>query len=339
MTIAVRDSRHRIALMLAGAILVAGGAACGGADSGPPAAASPDQLVADTRAAGDRGQYDAGLAGIEAYRAGHGQTPEGILALSWLGRSALAAGDLDRAEAFAEQTYERAQAMLESRALDAEPDLPTALGAAIEVLGQAGAARGARTDAVTFLQRELQRYGDSSMAMRIQKTINLISLEGTPAPPLDLSEFIGDAAPPPLSGLEGDVLLLFFWAHWCSDCKAQAPVLEALADRYGESGFRIVAPTRRYGYVAGGEPAPGGVERVYIEQVRADHYPMLADVPMPLSTANHQQYGVSTTPTLVLVDRGGTVRLYHPGLMPDAELDPLVAALVDEPVSALSASD
>jgi hypothetical protein len=40
------------------------------------------------------------------------------------------------------------------------------------------------------------------------------------------------------------------------------------------------------------------------------------------------RYGVSTTPTLVLVDRAGIIRLYHPGRMTWEQLDPLVKALV-----------
>ena len=44
---------------------------------------------------------------------------------------------------------------------------------------------------------------------------------------------------------------------------------------------------------------------------------------MALATAR-PPYGASTTPTLVIVDRGGIVRLYHPGVM---TLDELRAAL------------
>jgi thioredoxin-related protein len=47
-------------------------------------------------------------------------------------------------------------------------------------------------------------------------------------------------------------------------------------------------------------------------------------VPAPLSEANFRNYGASTTPTLVLIDRNGIVRLYHPGAM---TLDELRAAL------------
>jgi thioredoxin-related protein len=59
-------------------------------------------------------------------------------------------------------------------------------------------------------------------------------------------------------------------------------------------------------------------------------YSFLKDMPVPMSVANHERYGVSTTPTVVIVDRQGAVRLYHPGQMTEAELEtqlrPLLAA-------------
>ena len=86
-------------------------------------------------------------------------------------------------------------------------------------------------------------------------------------------------------------------------------------------GLAIVAPTQRYGYVAEGKDATPAVETPYIEEVRRTHYPVLADVPIPLSDANHRRYGVSSTPTIVLLNRDGRVALYHPGTMTEAELD------------------
>ena len=41
---------------------------------------------------------------------------------------------------------------------------------------------------------------------------------------------------------------------------------------------------------------------------------------VPVSEQNFLNFGVSSTPTLVLVDRTGTVRLYHPGRMSYEEL-------------------
>jgi len=54
----------------------------------------------------------------------------------------------------------------------------------------------------------------------------------------------------------------------------------------------------------------------------------LKGVSIPISKANFEVYGASTTPTLVLVDRAGKIALYHPGAMPYAELRSAVEKVV-----------
>jgi thiol-disulfide isomerase/thioredoxin len=188
------------------------------------------------------------------------------------------------------------------------------------VQAQVTSARGARSEAVLYLQREMERYRTTSMLKRIQKNINLMTMEGQPAPALDRSEFIGPT-PPSAQDLKGKVVLLFFWAHWCGDCKWQSPILAKLLDKYQPQGFTIVAPTQRYGYVARGASATPDEELKYIIQIRDELYPFLKTLPVLTTAANHDRYGVSTTPTIVIVDRQGAVRLYHPGQMTEADLD------------------
>ena len=115
---------------------------------------------------------------------------------------------------------------LTSQKLDDDPWLPTAAGAAIEVHAQVLAARGERAEAVDYLAGQLKQFAGTSLPERISKNINLLSLEGKPAPELDLStsQWLG-AKPPTLASLRGRPVLLFFWAHWCSDCKAEVAVL------------------------------------------------------------------------------------------------------------------
>lgn len=284
-------------------------------------------VIADVRAAIAQQDFARGEKVLEAYRSTHGVTPEMLEALSWLGRGALAARQWDKADGYARQTYDLARSALKGRRVDQEPHLPIALGAAIEVQAHVRAERGARTEAVHFLRRELDTYRDTSLYKRIQKNIHLLSLEGKAAPAIDLSEHLGPK-PPTLDALKGKVVVLFFWAHWCADCKVQGPILARLTAKYGQQGLIVLAPTQRYGYIAGGRSAGPEEERRYIDQVRQTYYTVLANQPVPLSETNHRRYGVSTTPTLVLVDREGVVRLYHPGRMTEEELEPLVRRLV-----------
>jgi thiol-disulfide isomerase/thioredoxin len=291
-------------------------------------AAQAPAVITDVRAAIKAGDFDAAEKTLAAYRKANGITPDFLEALSWMGRGALAAKDLEAAEKYARETHQLSTAALKTRPLDQEPRLPIALGAAIEVLGQLEAARGARTEAVSYLQRELAAYKGTSIEKRIRKNINLVSLEGQPAPPIDISEYLGPK-PPTVAALKGKVVLMFFWAHWCGDCKQQGPILAELAGKYAAQGLVVFAPTQRFGYVAKGREAPPDEELRYIDEIRREFYPVLAGQPVPVSEANHMRYGVSTTPTLVLVDRAGVVRLYNPGRMTLDELEPRVRALLN----------
>lgn len=284
-------------------------------------------LVPDVRAAIAAKDFAAAESTLAAFKARHGQSPEWLEAHSWIARGHLAADRVDEAERSAQETYGLAAEMLKTRPMDAEPRLPIAYGAAVEVLGQVEARRGARTDAVVFLERERAAHAGTSVEKRIRKNINLLSLEGTRAPAIDAAEHLGPT-PPTMAALDGKVALLFFWAHWCSDCKEMAPVLAELDEAYRAQGLVIVAPTQRYGYVQGGVEASPAEEAPYIDQVRRQAYPALANTPVPLDTANHLRYGVSSTPTVVLVDRAGIIRLYHPGKMTREALEPRVRALL-----------
>jgi thiol-disulfide isomerase/thioredoxin len=288
--------------------------------------ASAQSVIRDVRRAIAREDFSAGERLVAEYRTAHGVTPEMLEALSWLGRGALAAKSLDGADRYAEETRKLALEMLKGRELDAEKHLPIALGASIEVQAQVLAARGALSEAIAFLNRELAAWRATSIRTRIQKNIHLLSLEGKPAPPLEVKEHLGPR-PQRLTALLGRPVLLFFWAHWCGDCKSQVPALVRLQAEFGAKGLKIIGPTQRYGYAARGEDVTAEKELEYIEQIRQKHYSQLAGMPVPVSEENFKNYGSSTTPTLVLIDREGIVRLYHPGEMPYEELAAKAAAV------------
>lgn len=252
-------------------------------------------------------------------------TPEAIGALSRQARGALAARRLDKAESYAAQTRTLVLEQLKRRKLDAERLLPLALGASIEVQARVLVERGERAQAVSFLTGELKAWWDTSIRTRIQKNLNLLTLEGKPAPPLEMGLWLGPR-PLPLSALAGRPVLLFFWAHWCPDCDAQIPALVKLEAAYGPRGLALIGPTQHYGYIARGQEAPADQELRYIDQVRRKSYAALTNMPVPVSEENLRRYGASTVPTLVLIDVRGIVRLYHPGQMRYEELAPAVAS-------------
>jgi thiol-disulfide isomerase/thioredoxin len=250
---------------------------------------------------------------LAQYRAAIGVTSDYLEALSWVGRGALAQKNFAAALDNAHEVRELALAQLKRRKLDADSSLPTALGASIEVEAQTMAAEGRRDEAVAFLRAELNRWRDTSIYPRIRKNLNLLTLTGKAAPALDVSHWIGERKPKTLAQYAGHPVLLFFWAHWCADCKVEVAAIRKIREEYGPRGLEVVAPTQHYGYIAGGQEAPPEVETNYIRDVFAKYYSRIGAVDVPVSEEDFRIYGVSTTPTVVLIDRHGVVRLYNPG--------------------------
>jgi thiol-disulfide isomerase/thioredoxin len=293
------------------------------------ASAATGNLVTDVRALIARNDFAQAEKQIADYRSRAGASVEVAEAISWLGRGALAAKQLDKAGRYASEARRISLDLLRSRGLDAEKHLPLAFGATIEVHAQVLAARGERSEAIQFLQGELATYGNTSIHERIRKNINLLSLEGKPALPLEADQWL-EGKGTLLEGLRGRPVLLFLWAHWCGDCKAMAPSIAAVRQAYGERGLAVVGPTRLYGYASGGMDASPAEELKYIDQVRHKFYAPLAGMPVPVGASIFRNYGVSTTPTLVLVDRAGIVRMYHPGAMSQHDLAARIEALFGE---------
>ncbi|MEZ5421314.1 MAG: hypothetical protein R2708_28795 [Vicinamibacterales bacterium] len=248
----------------------------------PATAQTAPSVIADVRGAIAKGDFAAGERILAAYRKDKGTTPEALEAMSWLGRGALAAKQLDQANRYAEATYDLCLAALKTRKMDDEPRLPIAIGAAIEVRAHVAAERGARADAVYFLTEELATYKATSIRTRIQKNINLLSLEGKAAPELEISESIGSTRPATLAALKvaGRGLLLGTgaptarrWGRCSTRCaSATAPRPPRVAD----PAFQLRG---------GAQSAPPAEEMAYIAG-RDEVYPWMAQAAVPVNEEN-----------------------------------------------------
>ena len=309
--------------------------ACGSAAPEADVAAPPEgaaieisELVGQLRDMAWAEEVDAAQALIELQRPHHDQSSlEWLLVASWLGRGASFAERWQVAEQYAREAHDGSVALLDERELDADSQLPLALGAGIEVLGQAQDARGDRAGAVDYLAAQRERYRGTSIETRIQKNALLLGLEGQPFPMLDVEHYLGEPLPSSDS-LTGKVVVAFFWAHWCPDCHRQLPILEQLHETYGDRGLVIVGPTQLYGYVARGLDATPEEELKFLRGAYQDRYPIPSWMSVPVSQQNFLDFGVSTTPTLVIIDRDGVVRLYNPGDLPYDELSAHVERLL-----------
>jgi cytochrome c biogenesis protein CcmG/thiol:disulfide interchange protein DsbE len=282
-------------------------------------------IVEDVRLSLSQQNFNSAGSELNAYKAKLGVTPEYLEALSWMGRAALGTQQYSQADSYAKQTLASAAPFLKGHSVDSDPHLATAVGAALEVQALSLAGRGQKTQGIALLRRSLQVYGNTSIEARIHKNLNLLTFVGQPAPALKSGDYLG-SRPASLTQLKGSPLLLFFWAHWCIDCKGEAPILARLRSEFKE--LTIIAPTKRYGYAARGEDATPQAELAYINSVWQQYYSGLQGIPVPVSKENFNVYGSSTTPTLVLVDRAGKIAYYHPGALQYDELRAAIEKVV-----------
>ena len=313
MSLPARPHGHRLGFLLLLPL------ACAPFSARPVAAAGElSRIVRFKLSAGD---LWSGEAAVEDYRLKSGIDAEYLDAVGWLARGAVMLGRPDKAATWV--------ADLRREIPEESADLLIPYGAAIEVQGKLLVLREGRGPAIHYLEGELSRAKDTALRSRIRKNLDLLTLEGQPAPELGAADHAGPA-PPTLAELRGRPVLLFFWMPGCGDCRAQAPALTRLRNSYGPRGLAVVAPTRPYGTAAEGKPATPAEEKVWLEKVWSESYQGLDGVPIPIDRETMVRYGASATPTFVLVDRKGTVRLYTPTRVPESELARRIEVLLAE---------
>jgi thiol-disulfide isomerase/thioredoxin len=149
------------------------------------------------------------------------------------------------------------------------------------------------------------------------------------APEIAVADWI-EQKPTTLAGLRGRVVLLDFWALWCTPCHAALPHIAEWQEKYKERGLSVVALTEYRNTVNGRRtrtPQEVGELRNFKRGARLPFGFAVADT-LETSTA----YGVTTIPVAVLIDRRGVVRFLNVGANENdiAELHQMIERLLDE---------
>jgi len=140
---------------------------------------------------------------------------------------------------------------------------------------------------------------------------------GPPAPHFSLSDISGQTVS--LEQYRGNIVLLDFWATWCSPCRMTIPVLIKLQEQYRDKGLVILA-------VSLDDPQlVNDKDLLYFKKMSQINYPLLRfNQNLMRDYFSNEQLAV---PTMFIIDRNGRIRDKIVGFQPQA-LEESLAALI-----------
>ncbi len=137
------------------------------------------------------------------------------------------------------------------------------------------------------------------------------ALLGTKAPAMPAFDQWFPGAVRTLDQMKGKVVMLDFWATWCTPCLEAFPAIREWNEEFKDDGLEIVGITRYYGTVAG-MPADKARELGHLKRFR-QMYRLPYDFVVMDNQSMQLTYGATALPTAVLIDRKGVVRFIETG--------------------------
>jgi hypothetical protein len=147
------------------------------------------------------------------------------------------------------------------------------------------------------------------------------------APALRISQWLNTDGPITLAGLRGRVVVLHAFQMLCPGCVSHGlPQAQAVRSSFSEDDVSVLGIHTVFEHHAVMGPDALGV---FLHEWRIS-FPVGIDQPDPDSgiPLTMQAYAMRGTPSLVLIDRDGDVRLQHFGQIDDLRLGALIGELV-----------
>jgi len=139
--------------------------------------------------------------------------------------------------------------------------------------------------------------------------------ERKPAPTFSLEDATGKTAQ--LGDYHGKVLVLDFWATWCTGCKQEIPWFSQFEKRYSKKGLAVVGVSM--------DDKGWTVVKPFLAETHVPYRMVLGNDAMA------QRYGIENMPDTFLIDRQGRIAAaYRAGLVDRENIEENIKTLLAE---------
>lgn len=149
------------------------------------------------------------------------------------------------------------------------------------------------------------------------------------APPLDVSQWFNAPEPLTLESLRGRIIVLHAFQMLCPGCVSHGlPQAQAVHERFSEQGIAVIGLHTVFEHHEAMSPV---ALAAFIHEYRLS-FPIGVDRPSATHTVPHtmQAYQLRGTPSLMVIDRYGRIRLSAFGRVDDLGLGVLLGQLLAE---------
>ena len=160
-----------------------------------------------------------------------------------------------------------------------------------------------------ILMKAIEITNDPRGKKSLESELAQIEFLGKKAPSISAETWVNSTALS-LDKLKGKVVIIDFWAPWCSPCRA---VIPGLIEEYGkrkDDGLVVIGFTKLYGSYRDDMQNAGKVDRdKEIELIKGFVERFKIDYPVAISDegADFDSYMISGIPTMIFIDRDGNV--------------------------------
>jgi thiol-disulfide isomerase/thioredoxin len=189
-----------------------------------------------------------------------------------------------------------------------------------ELLFRLGAVETDSTERKKIYQRVIDIYPQTEWAQHSRGAIRRIESIGKPFE-LDFTDAITGKPVSIQKDFKGKVVIIQFWAGWCSDCAVEMPRLKALYEQYHSKGLEFVGVSLDQPEAEGGlrtlKAAVAKFELPWAQYYQGNYF----------QSEFSSGWGVNAIPWAFIVDRQGNLR--SADALP--QLEKLIPQLLDQP--------